>query len=299
MNLLELLKEEISNCQITDKLDIARYIYVRCGQIFNYDTSWVFSSDEEKDILKDKKIDIENVTDFDIVCFSWARMYKELLHKFNIPSKVIYIDKTEKKDGHAYVIIFIDGKRYIADLTASNIDISNIKFGMDTRFNCQIYFKPQDDKYYYDNEIKDNVYPRIIRTDDILMQIKKELEKNKKEKNLNKDEYVYLVYNSICTIMNIKRENVGFVSGTQFIRNMLKVFIGKRYIPFNVHYFDKEKNIYIEIYSIMINGCRHYFAYKMSAEGFYELNEVLKEYIEELSNQYSIQQAGLYLKLRK
>lgn len=295
MNLLEILKKEISDRQIKDKLDIARYIYVRTGEIFNYDASWVFSSNEEKEILKNKNIDIENVTDFDIVCFSWARIYKELLHKFNIPAKVIYIDKTEKKDGHAYVNVFIDGKTYIADLTASNIDISNIKFGMDTCFNCQVYFKPQEDTYFYYNE----VYPRTIRTDDILVQIKKELKRKQKEKNLNKDEYVYLVYESICTVMNFKRENVGFVCGIQFIRNMLKVLIGERYIPSNVHYFDKEKSIYIEVYSIMINGYKHYFAYEMSEKGFYELNEVSEEYIEELFNQYSIQQAGLYLKLRK
>lgn len=166
---------------------------------------------------------------------------------------------------------------------------------MDTCFNCQVYFKPQEDTYFYDNE----VYPRTIRTDDILVQIKKELKRKQKEKNLNKDEYVYLVYESICTVMNFKRENVGFVCGIQFIRNMLKVLIGERYIPSNVHYFDKEKSIYIEVYSIMINGYKHYFAYEMSEKGFYELNEVSEEYIEELFNQYSIQQAGLYLKLRK
>lgn len=297
MNLLEILSEEITNKNITDKLKIARYIYIRTGQIFNYDTSWVFSSEEEKDILKEKNIDIKNVTDFDIVCFSWARMYVRLLHEFNIPAKVIYIDKTEKKDGHAYVHVFINGKTYIADLTASNIDISNIKFGLNTQFNCQIYSDSLNNKYY-DNDTMDDIYPRIIKTDDILMQIKKELNIKRKEKNLNKDEYVYLVYKTICTIMNFKRENINFVSGTQFIRHMFKIFIGERYIPFNMHYFDKEKNIYIEVYSIMINGKRHYFVYEKSKENFYEMREISKEYLLTLSNKYSTQQAGLYLKLK-
>lgn len=298
MNLLELLRKEIVSHNITEPLKIAQYIYVRTGELFEYDPLWLFATKEEKEIIKNKKIDIENVTDFKIVCFTWARMYTRLLHAFGIVARVKNIPETDKKEAHANVEVLINGNTYIADITALNKDLECIKFGMDTHYNCQIYKKVYEEKYHF-AEVGNDVYTRNIKMEDILKRIKDELKDKYKDKKLNKDEFVYIVYKLICTIMSFPRKNVGFVSGTKFIRDILKASIGDSYIPYNIHYYDKEKNIYIGVYLIIKNGDKHYFAYQKSNEGTYSMNEITEDELRTIKYMYSSKQANSCLKLAK
>lgn len=297
MNLLGVLKQEIINYNIKDKLKIAQYIYIRIGELFEYDPIWLFAINEEKEVIRNKNIDIENVTDFKIVCFSWARLYTRLLHEFGIVSRAIIIPKTDKNEEHAKVEVLIDGKIYIADLTASNKDIKNIKFGMETYYNCQIYKKPTEVNYHF-NKVDEDIYIRPIKTEEIWSQIKKELEIIKSKLKLNNEEYIYLVFNTIKTIMNFPRKNVGFVCGVQCIRDLLRFFIDDGYIPYNKHFFNKDENIFIKLYSIIENRNVHYFAYKKMESGFYELHEVTLENIKEFLSACSSKESDSYLKLR-
>lgn len=141
MNLLETLKEEIKKLNITNKLDIAKYIYIRTGQIFEYDASWYFGDKEIREKIKRKKIDIRNVTDNKLVCFNWSVMYHELLKEFNIFSNIkyelksIYDEHTnsyKKEVKHAYVEVLVDKTIYKADITGTLKDLVSIKFGYDT-----------------------------------------------------------------------------------------------------------------------------------------------------------------------
>lgn len=113
MDLIKILKYELSELQLTDKFQIARYIYVRTGELFNYDPLYEIldcNDQEEKFELINKRVDIHNVTDFNIVCYSWANMYKDLLSEFGINAKVI------ESPFHSHVIFSINDKKYTADL---------------------------------------------------------------------------------------------------------------------------------------------------------------------------------------
>ena len=79
MNLVELLANELRNKHLTD-FEKVRYIYLRCCEIFSFDTRWhypqFFEDKDFKQKLIDKKFDIENIDNYLVVCHSFA---KELL----------------------------------------------------------------------------------------------------------------------------------------------------------------------------------------------------------------------------
>lgn len=127
MDLLEQLKLEINKKGImNDKFAIARYIYIRTGQLFDYNPLYsLFPGRIKEDFNREIK-DIRNIKDFNVICFSWADLYVKLLNAFGIEARVI------KNDEHAKVYLVVDGFEIIADLTLNYLDIYLTKFGFET-----------------------------------------------------------------------------------------------------------------------------------------------------------------------
>lgn len=127
MDLLEQLKLEINKKGIiNDKFAIARYIYIRTGQLFDYYALYtIFPSVIKDDFNKEVK-DIRCINDFNIVCYSWARLYIDLLEEFGIEARIV------ENNEHAKVKFSSGEYEITADLTKGFNDIFRIKFGFDT-----------------------------------------------------------------------------------------------------------------------------------------------------------------------
>ena len=121
MDLVVKLKQEIEKLQLQNSLEIAYFLYIRTGEIFEYDPRWEVASDKEAKQIFEKKIDIHNISSFKIVCSSWAYLYADLLQEFNIPAEVI-------GKRHLKVKFWIEKEEYIADITDHYEDIWRIKF---------------------------------------------------------------------------------------------------------------------------------------------------------------------------
>ncbi len=92
MNLLELLKQELKTKNIIDKELIARYIYIRIGELFDYDESYLFENwDEQQNIVNqwDKQIGYRKNTEIML-----SMLKKELQEKY--PNKEDYIYNSYK-----------------------------------------------------------------------------------------------------------------------------------------------------------------------------------------------------------
>ena len=127
MDLLEQLKLEINKKGImNDKFAIARYIYIRTGQLFDYYALYtIFPSFIKDDFNKEVK-DIRCIRDFNIVCYSWAKLYIDLLEEFGIDGRIV------ENNEHAKVKFSSGEYEITADLTKGFNDIFRIKFGFDT-----------------------------------------------------------------------------------------------------------------------------------------------------------------------
>lgn len=276
MNLLSILVEEITALNITDKLKIAQYIYKRTGEIFEYDPNWIFSSKEEKDILRNKKVDIRNVTDFNITCFSWARLYNELLHAFNIVSKIKYVYEDSDIPSHANVEVYINGRIFIADLTASYIDMVGIKCGLDTYYNCQLSKKSLDSDYEF-SFVDEDIYKKDLNLENLIISIKEKLDGIKRSCS-DKNRYIYIVYKEIANLIRLVKVHTGYVIGCKYIQSLLKIFLKEDYLTSIIYFYDKSKGIFIAVHQVEVGGVMHYFACENSESG-YDMQEIDEEQV--------------------
>lgn len=130
MNILETLNTELKNKNWTIEQKI-RYIYLRCCTLFHYDpTYYILKNQENKkdevEAIINKKIDPQNVEDFNCVCKNLAIdvfpiLLNELLN--------VYCDITAQ-NGHYYNIAEVNNKKIKLDATTG--DLSYVKMNATT-----------------------------------------------------------------------------------------------------------------------------------------------------------------------
>lgn len=273
MDLVELMKKEIAEQNITSLEDIKDHLYKRNGEIFTFDPRSAFCTEEERQVLNAERIDIRNVQKFSLNCFSWAYAFVDLLHSFGISAKVVILRKENGKE-HACVEATIYGKKYYLDLMALFEDIVRIKFNFDPIYNIQT----TDDSSY------------IPKTKEVKKgrSLEKFLELSKKKLEelgpKNAEDYNYRVFKFIEGYMNSKTWgiNIDYITGIQFINKLMFEFFGRKNRPHNTHFVNNEEGFYAEVYTLVKNGQNCYFAYQEVEPGRYELHEVNEIIIKEL-----------------
>lgn len=265
IDLLNTLEIEIKSLNLKDNpYKIARYIYIRLGEIFDYDPKLLYASKEEKEKLKQKRVDIRCVTDLFIICDSYSYMYQELLNHFNIKAKVVDIKE------HVYVLYEIDNKTYLADLTSNNEDISRIKFGLPITLNRMIYPNaPRVDDTF--TKIDEDIYHNNVKTEDVLEIVKQDLSQKK--------DYEYQVFKWLENYFEFNRPFVGFISGITFIYQMIKYFL-PNYQLSNTHICDDSNCLEGEIIHYKDNI---YFGL-FEEDGYFRFRETNLEEIDNIFN---------------
>lgn len=291
MNLLALARQDVEKYSLKSKLEIAYYLYIKTGQIFKYNPAFKFMDEKECEKAKQERINILNVENFDIICFSWAHAYIDLLKCFGIEAKI------GGNNQHAFVEMVIDGEAYQADLTKNGGEIALIKMGLrPLHFNQVVNGEIIDSSIGKVAKMSQSFCEKGILSKELLMEINQkeralhyintifnQKAKNSKEAN---EEYTFCVYREIAKIMNNPEFKLGYVSGRTMIYFLLEKYIGVHYKPNFTHFYNKDKTSFIEIYTVVREGIPYYFAYQENLNGMYELQEVPALYVECLTNTY-------------
>lgn len=294
MNLLKKMQKEVELLNLTDKLTIARFLYIRTGELFDYDETfftYCTGGKKQKKIFYNE-IDINDVQYFRWVCASWARMYVKLLNAFNISGE--YIEDSTIL--HAYVKFYIENKTYIADITYHFQDNVNIKFGLQTSyFYRNTFFNLLLKRLYSHKAIEKRVsdflemdkiikYYKGIYTDEVLAMIKKEIYATHYK---DKSQLIERVFETVMLIINIERPDVNFFSGSMFISRMLEYFLGKlnAYIRYSDVY-DKKRLEFMEVIANTYEDEAQFFLYEKNEDGYFKLREVSKKQIIKLKDNY-------------
>lgn len=251
MNLLELLQEEIKSLNITDKMQIKNYIYYRTGLIFNYDPILLFANKGERNKALEKIVNIKNVTDFNITCIQWSKIYVELLKEFGI------IARTERTGEHMYVKAFLNGNTYIDDLMQK--DIMRIKFGM-RALNNNMQIEINKPKRTTENAT--SFQNKELDVERFLNLIKANLwiARNK----LKEKDYNILVFKTITKLMKDYKEttqnknNPGFVVTCSFIKYLIQEFIGEHHKIKECYFYNKKENTYVKVYALKEENQNNY-----------------------------------------
>lgn len=125
MNLVDNIIKKIPDN--LDDLGKARFIYIKLGELLEFDTTTIYNANDKIfEVKKNKQIDIQNLDTNLVNCYNWSNIYVQLLKKIGI--------NAEMKDlGHAWVIFEIGDDIIYADATAGyEMDLARIKSNLDT-----------------------------------------------------------------------------------------------------------------------------------------------------------------------
>lgn len=277
MDLFGILKSEINRLNLTDEYEIAYFVYIRIGQMFDYDATYVFDYDNRGEELEKVRLDIHNVQPKKLICFSWAHLYTDMLNALGIFAK---FDETKS---HARVLFKANGSWFCADLTKGIRDISNIKYGFSPTeiFSEDVYM----DNYEIDREI--GFYKGISPLECFYL-----LEKELKRDCLDKEEKIYRIFKFTEYYMNFDRENFGFISTKNFVKLVINTISNYKYECSD--FVDLEKEDYVRIYSVKRQGKIVFFVVKEDDKGFFRIKESPIEVIEEIVNNYQIDENNVF-----
>lgn len=295
MNLLEMMKQEVFNLKLTDELEIAYYLYMRTGQIFEYNPYYFFLSLAEKREYNPLNINLENIEVNEFICFEWADIMESLCENFGLKAEKVLIEK--EGNSHAYIELDIQNEKYKLDLTANYEDITLSKLGLKvTHFNKmvdgEIFFSFKKKKIemveekFYKLGIKSNEFQNVvIQKQKRLLMLKKMLDE-KIGKVCSEEEYIYQVYRVIADLINSFKNDLGYISGAKSISYLLD-FFAKGYVSKSSYFYDNKQKIYIKVDLVNHNGQLTYFAYQKMCDGKYKFQEVPKIYVDSLKSIYS------------
>lgn len=176
------IKESILNDMPVNlnKLEQARYIYLKLGTIFSFSTKFNNTTEKEYLSMYTKKYNIEDIDSNQLICKLWSLLYSELLTYIGIENKIV-------KSGHEYVTFRYNNEIWVADATIGNYtDLSKIKYG-DTTSNFGKSIKQNGlDTVGYVSNTPDNMelLDSIDKKFDFYYQ--KKLEHNKLRENLHR-----------------------------------------------------------------------------------------------------------------
>lgn len=141
MNVIELLANELKNKDWTLE-EKQRYIFLRTCQIFSFDpkyNSCIYLPDCKnlQQEIRNKKIDLTNVTDFNVVCTSYSTQVINVLLE-----ELLNIKSSLQGKDHHYIISSINEKNFRVDGTLN--DIYRVKMNMDT---TGYFLLPKNDCY--------------------------------------------------------------------------------------------------------------------------------------------------------
>ncbi len=301
MNLEELMKREVSELKLTDELEIAYYLYMRTGQIFYYNASFMFSSLEEKEKYTYEKPNIKNIKKLFLICYELSDIMVDLLHSFGISAEKKEIKKGNCK--HAFVLLYPKNEKqaYKLDLTVNYEDISLLKLGLKVNhfskvLSGEIFFKPVESKI---DKIEEDFYKRGIKKKDFLVKVhekKRTLMALKKVMimrmgggSVTEQEFTYQVYRAIGNLLSELTIDLGYISGAKFIAYLFKYFIGKDESTNITYFYNQDKSECLEIHSMIHEGKPSYFCYHKINNEKFEFREVPQIYVEQLKKIYTSQ----------
>lgn len=214
MDLIRLVEKEMAELQIYEPFEVARYLYIRTGQLFEYHPFYAYLDAAKQKVINGERKNIFDIKDFYVTCFSWSHLYIDLLSYFGIKSKVV------SSANHCFVLVFINDMVIRADLMAYYFDFYRTKLGLNTRDYTS---KMNDIKWkLWETDRKITLFPSI-RIEAVLAMIRQEIKNN----SHNEDELISQSFDAASLLMEYY--SFGHITGKKFLRNTLDYFSDNLY----------------------------------------------------------------------
>lgn len=228
-----------------------RWIYFYVCQMFSYDIRYSYANDDLKKEIYDKNVNIQNVEDFEIVCYTISKVLVDALNLCGYEAEII-----KEHDGyltHAYVVVKYDNHVLKLDPTKRH-DTTRVKMHSTT-----LDFKSLTDISFFEDELKEadeiikqdskKVNLEEFYNDESIKRLVAMVEESAKQRNLTEKELFFEKLEYIYSMVNLR---------TDF----------KRYDDIDYYYAYLLKKLGINKCQVMINN-------KIISEGKYPVKPAL------------------------
>lgn len=153
MDIVTMLQNELKD-KNWDLYTKARYLYLRSCELFNYDHRYYYADKSLISDIRNRQIDLTDVSDFRVVCESWSKqVYLPLLEMIGIKGRI-----EGEGRGHQFVTFMMGDKKITADACMDS-DLSRVKMKFST-----YGFHP--DFKHYDHSVIKNIDCNVSYIDD-------------------------------------------------------------------------------------------------------------------------------------
>ena len=130
MNLIEEIELAFKNNNFDDFTKI-RYIYLYVCEKFSYDSRFMYARPNLKQEIYEKELNVKNVQEFEIVCYSYAKILRDILDHFGYKSEILREKDARGSTPHAYVVAFLGNRKIKMDPTIKH-DTTRVKMNAGT-----------------------------------------------------------------------------------------------------------------------------------------------------------------------
>lgn len=306
MNFESQIDNILCNSNLNDLFKI-RWIYLYVCKIFSYDIRFIYAKDNLKEEIYNKKIDIKNIEDYELVCYTIARLLTDILSKYGYECELV--KEYDVRFSHVYVIVKCKDytlkldptKRH--DLTRVKINSNTLDF---TLLNENSKFV--DELNETDNNINNNyngIDKNVFYDNETITKLVQVVENSAKKRNITDFELFYekieYIFSLINTRSDLKRfddidyyfsylikkfklnEKTEIINGEQIIKKTARI---KPAIFFNTN--DKSMKDIINISIIEYENGLPLMFYLLKKDGEnFKAREIFKEEAIELLKQYN------------
>ena len=147
MNLIEELDLAFNKTDMDDFTRL-RYIYLYVCKKFSYDTRFMFALPSMKREIYNKEFDIQNIEEYEIVCYTFAKLLKDILDHYHYKTDLIR-EESRSETPHVYIVVTLGNRKVKLDPTIKH-DTSRVKMNIMT-YN----FESLTDDYTFSDDLED------------------------------------------------------------------------------------------------------------------------------------------------
>lgn len=275
-----------------------RYIYRYVCNNFSYDTRFYYGSESLKDKIYNKRVNINNVEDFEIACYSFAHVLVDLLSLFNIYSEIKFDSGMGYR--HSYVIVKHMGIVLKLDPTKKH-DITRVKMHSSTLdFNTLIddpIFVDQlaDADKAIDEKIDNDVDLLVYYNNETLLTLFDFVNYDAKSRGIDEDAFFFEKIDVIKCLVNIRDDLKRFDDIDYYLSYLIKKFnvndiINRKFYVKPIVMFKNDDPSMKSIINVVVVEYKNYtpmfFILEKSNER-YKMRNIERRELEEILKQYS------------
>lgn len=298
MNLKNEILNELSKDDFKDDFIKIRYIYLKVCETFSYDTRFMYADQDLKDKIYNKKIDINNVEEYEIICYSFARILVDVLTLYNFDAEIV-----RENDGvfsHVYVIVKY--KNYVLKLDPTKRhDNTRVKLQSNTLDFVSLYYKDMSfnqrlkdaDDIIMNCSKKNKIDLTVYYNDSTITKLVKTVEDSAKERGISEIELFFEKMEYIILLVNTRKDLKRYDDIDYYYSYLIKKFElnknGEKHVKPAVFFKNGDKSMkdIINITLIEYKDLPPVFFLMMKEEENYKMREIDKEETIELLKNYN------------